>query len=146
MGTVTRGPGQKLRSGTEVGPSTPGKHWSFGLGNGTPTARHDQRCGQCDAEQGHKELEIGQRFESKCGVKQVGWNESVDQDNRIDEPCAQSCMMESITTLVAEWLSFKEMKALQGVCVLTSVWAREWQFEDILSNVDDQVCRDLSDE
>ena len=89
-------------------------------------------------------LNLG-RLESNCGVKQVGWNESVDQDNSIDEPFAQSYMMECIATLVAEWFFFEEMKALQGVCVLTSVWAREWQ-EDILSNVDDQVCRDLSDE
>ena len=79
-------------------------------------------------------------------VKQVGWNESVVQDYRIDEPCDHSYMMEFTTALVAEWFSFEEMKALPGVCVLTSVWAREWQFEDILSNVDDQVCRDLSDE
>ena len=45
---------------------------------------------------------------------------------------------------VAEWLSLEEMKALQGV--LTSVWAREWQFKDILNNFDDQVWKDLSEE
>ena len=36
-------------------------------------------------------------------------------------------MMEDIMTLVAEWFSLKEMKALQGVCMLTSVWATVWQ-------------------
>ena len=35
------------------------------------------------------------------------------------------------------------MKALQGVCVLTSVWAREWQYKDLEL---DQVWRDLSDD
>ena len=49
-------------------------------------------------------------------------------------------------TLVAEWFSFEEMKALQGVCVLTSVWARDWQYQDFLSDLDDEVWRDLSDE
>ena len=40
---------------------------------------------------------------------------------------------------VAEWFSLEEMKALQGVCVLTLVWAREWQYKDILTEFDDQV-------
>ena len=54
--------------------------------------------------------------------------------------------MEGTVTLVAEWVSCEEMKALQGVCVLTSVCAREWQYKDFLSDLDDQVWRDLSDE
>ena len=54
--------------------------------------------------------------------------------------------MEGIMTLVAEWSSFEEMKALQSVCVLTSVWAREWQYKDFLTDLDDQVWRDLSDD
>ena len=37
-------------------------------------------------------------------------------------------MMEGTLTLVAEWFSL-EMEALQGVCVLTSAWAREWQYQ-----------------
>ena len=32
-------------------------------------------------------------------------------------------------TLVAEWFSLEEMTALQGACVLTSVWAKEWQYK-----------------
>ena len=55
-------------------------------------------------------------------------------------------MMEGIMTLVAEWLSGEEMKAIQGVCALMSVWAREWQFKDFLTDLDDQVWRDLSDD
>ena len=47
---------------------------------------------------------------------------------------------------VAEWFSLEETKALQGVCVLTSVWAREWQYKDILTEFDDQVRKDLSEE
>ena len=40
---------------------------------------------------------------------------------------------------VAEWFSLEEMKMLQGVSVLTSVWAREWQYKDILIDFYDQV-------
>ena len=47
---------------------------------------------------------------------------------------------------VAEWFSLEEMQALQGVCVLTSVWARELQYRDILINFDGQVWKDLSEE
>ena len=47
---------------------------------------------------------------------------------------------------VADWFSLEEMKALQGVCVLTSVWAREWQCKDILIDFDGQVWTDLSEE
>ena len=52
--------------------------------------------------------------------------------------------MEGTMTLVAEWSSLEELKAPQGVCVLTSVWAREWQYKELLSDLDDQVWRDLS--
>ena len=33
--------------------------------------------------------------------------------------------MEGIVYLVAEWISLKEMKALQSACVLVSIEARE---------------------
>ena len=56
------------------------------------------------------------------------------------------CKMDVIMTLVAEWFSLEEMEALQGVCMLTSVWARKWQYKDFLSDLDDQVWRDLSDD
>ena len=51
--------------------------------------------------------------------------------------------MESILYFVAGWVSVEEMKALQGVCMLTSVRARERQH---LSDLDQQVWRDLSDD
>ena len=54
--------------------------------------------------------------------------------------------MESIRYFVAQWVSLGEMKALQGVCMPTSVWARERQYEELLSDLDDQVWRDLSDD
>ena len=47
--------------------------------------------------------------------------------------------MESTLSFVAEWVSVKEMKALQGTCMRTSTKAREQQYEDPLSNLDDQV-------
>ena len=53
--------------------------------------------------------------------------------------------MESILSLVAEWVSVKEMKALQDACVLTSTKAREWQYEELLSDLDNQVWKELSD-
>ena len=38
------------------------------------------------------------------------------------------------------------MKAPQGACVLTSTKAREQQYEDLLSSLDDQVWKELSDD
>ena len=55
-------------------------------------------------------------------------------------------MMEGIMTLVAGWFSLEEMKELQGACVLTSVWAREWLYKDFLTDLDDQVWRDLPED
>ena len=54
--------------------------------------------------------------------------------------------MESILSLVAEWVSGKEMKAPQGACMRTSTTAREQQYEEVLSNMDDQVWKELSDD
>ena len=54
--------------------------------------------------------------------------------------------MEGTMTLVAEWFSLEEMKALEGVCMLTSVQAREWQHKELLSDLDDQLWRHLSDD
>ena len=45
--------------------------------------------------------------------------------------------MESILSIVAGWVSEKEMKALQ-------MKAREQQYEEILSDLDDQVWKELS--
>ena len=59
---------------------------------------------------------------------------------------AVKSQMEGIMNFVAEWFSREELKALQGVCVLTSVWARERQYRDILINFDGQVWKDVSDE
>ena len=38
------------------------------------------------------------------------------------------------------------MKALQGACMLTSTKAREWQYEEVLSALDDPVWKELSDD
>ena len=53
--------------------------------------------------------------------------------------------MERFVNFVGEWFSLEEMKVLQCVSVLTSVWAREWQYKDILIDFDDQVWKDLSE-
>ena len=55
-------------------------------------------------------------------------------------------MMEGTVTHVAEWFSLEEMKALQGACVLTSVWAREWHYKDFRTDLDDQMWRDRSED
>ena len=60
--------------------------------------------------------------------------------------CVLKDKMEGTMTLVAEWFSLEEMKALEGVCMLTSVQAREWQYKELLSDLDDQLWRHLSDE
>ena len=46
----------------------------------------------------------------------------------------------------AEWVSMKEIKALQGACMRTSTMAREQQHEGLLSSMDDQVWKELSDD
>ena len=40
----------------------------------------------------------------------------------------------------------KVMKALQGVCMLTSVWARKCHYKHFLSDVDDKGWRGLPDD
>ena len=52
--------------------------------------------------------------------------------------------MDGTMTLGGRMVLLEEMKAQQGVCMLTSVWAREWQYKELLSDLDDQVWRDLS--
>ena len=52
--------------------------------------------------------------------------------------------MESKMNFVAEWFSHGEMKVLQGVSLLTSVSVREWQYKDILNDIDDLMWKDLS--
>ena len=37
--------------------------------------------------------------------------------------------MEAIVYLVAEWISLREMKALQSACMLVSIKAREKEYE-----------------
>ena len=86
-------------------------------------------------------------------IKQTRWNESTKtkrfwtQDvmkisNR--HSSVLKSQMESILNIVAEWVSLKEMNALQGACMLTSIRARERQCEELLTDLDDQVWRDLS--
>ena len=54
--------------------------------------------------------------------------------------------MESILSFVAGWVSVKEMKVLQGACVRTFMMASEQQYEELLSNLDDHLWKDLSDD
>ena len=54
--------------------------------------------------------------------------------------------MERFMSFVAEWFYIEEMKVLQGVSVLTSVWARERQYKDILNDIDGLMWEDLSDD
>ena len=54
--------------------------------------------------------------------------------------------MESIMTLVAEWFSHGELMVPQGVSVLMSDYVREWQYEDILNDIDNQAWENLSEE
>ena len=54
--------------------------------------------------------------------------------------------MERIMSFVVDWFSLEEMKVLQGVSVLTSVWAREWQYKDILNDIDSLMWEDLPED
>ena len=54
--------------------------------------------------------------------------------------------MERIVYLVAEWVSVKEMEALQCACMLVSIKAREKEYEDFFSDVDNQVRKEMSEE
>ena len=54
--------------------------------------------------------------------------------------------MESILSFVAECVSLVEMKALQGACMLTSTKATERQHEELLSDLDNQGWKELSDD
>ena len=49
-------------------------------------------------------------------------------------------------TLVAEWFSLGEMMVLQDVSVLMSFCVREWQYEDILNDIDNLAWEDSSEE
>ena len=48
--------------------------------------------------------------------------------------------------LVAEWISLTEMRALQSACMLVSIKAREKEYEEFLSDQDNQVWKELSEE
>ena len=54
--------------------------------------------------------------------------------------------MQSIMNFVAEWISDGEMKVLQGVSLLMSVWVRRWQCKDIQNDIDDLMWEDLSED
>ena len=54
--------------------------------------------------------------------------------------------MESTVTLVAAWLSQKEMIKLQGISVLISVNLKEWQHKDFVDEDDNQVWDCMTEE
>ena len=47
---------------------------------------------------------------------------------------------------VAGWFSLGEMMVPQGVSVLMSVRVKEWQYKDILNDIDDVMWEDLSED
>ena len=54
--------------------------------------------------------------------------------------------MESLVTLAAEWFSLGEMMVLQEVSVLISTYMKQWQYKDILNDIDNLAWEDLSEE
>ena len=75
-------------------------------------------------------------------IKQTRWDEST----RTKEVLVARRRGRSITVtvlnsshrwraFVAEWVSVKEMKALQGACMRTSMKGREQQYEELLSEL-----------
>ena len=103
-----------------------------------------------------KNLNLDKDFDDIMSkIKQIGWNESnitTDSEDRRKMQISSrwSHMLkgrvESMMTLVAERSSLEEMKTLRRVCMLSSVWAKEWQYKELLSDLDDQVWRELTDD
>ena len=54
--------------------------------------------------------------------------------------------MESAVCFVAKWISVKAMKASQSACMLVSIKAREKEYEEFLSDPDNQVWKEMSEE
>ena len=54
--------------------------------------------------------------------------------------------MEGIVYFVAEWVSVKEVRALQCACMLVSIKAREKEYEEFLSGQDSQVWKEMSED
>ena len=54
--------------------------------------------------------------------------------------------MEGIVYRVAEWISLREMEALRSACTLVSSKAREKEYEEFLSDQDNQVWKEMSEE
>ena len=51
-----------------------------------------------------------------------------------------------IVILAAEWFTAGEMVVLQCVSMPISVYVKEWQYKDILNDVDNLAWEDLSEE
>ena len=54
--------------------------------------------------------------------------------------------MEGVVYLVAEWISLREVEALQSACMLVSIKAREKEYGEFLSDQDSQVWKEMSEE
>ena len=75
-----------------------------------------------------KTMNLNKDFEELMSKAQhTGWNGSTK--TRRFFALRSNSQMESVMNSVAEWFSLEEVKVLQGVSVLTSVWAREWQHD-----------------
>ena len=48
--------------------------------------------------------------------------------------------------LAAEWISLAEMRALQSACMVVSIKARDKEYEEFLSDQDNQVWKEMSEE
>ena len=64
----------------------------------------------------------------------------------IKVPLHSNQQMETMMSFLAEWFSLGEMKVMQGVSVLMSVRVSEWQYKDILNDIDDLMWEDSSDD
>ena len=60
--------------------------------------------------------------------------------------CAHIRRWSALRTYWPNGSPFEEMQVLQGVSVLTSVWAREWQYKDILNDIDGLMWEALAED
>ena len=115
------------------------KMWQMMQSNDTKTMNLDKVLEEMVSKAKHRGLNGSTKNNTVSGQK---------KRNKIrDQVCLRSNpQKERIMNFVAEWFSLQEVKVLQGVSVLTSVWAREWRYKDILQDIDGLVWEGSSED
>ena len=99
------------------------------------------KCWQSIQSRDTKNLNLEKALEDiQSTARRVGWCEE-------DKTAKLWKQLEvGIGYWVAEWISLREMKALLSACMLVSIKAREKECEEFLSDQDNQVWKEMSEE